>query len=308
MILKYLLLLYSFFPLFASTAVEANKNKDYFQYHKQIRNAETQISEKNFKDALDQYERVFGTYDFIFLRDYQVATQLALHLDQNQKAIHYLKEGIAAGWELKAIKANQYLKPLRDGPEWKMIKKSFAERRKKYEAKLNQQVRDRVRKMFKKDQWKAIGALFRIGDKAQERYAERKFAPHSESQMVKLIEILEKHGYPGERLIGNDFWVSTIISHHNSISQKYAQKDTLYDFIKPKLIESIKNGQMSPYEYALIDDWYKTVVSDRTEVGYGFLNSPNRSTLSEINILRQRIGLRSIELRNKLVEVEKKQV
>ena len=158
--------------------------------------------------------------------------------------------------------------------------------------------------MFKKDQGKALGALFRIGDKAQEKYAMKKFAPHSEIQMTKLIKILENQGYPGERLIGNDYWMSTIISHHNSISKSYAQKDTLYSFIKPMLYQAIKEGQISPYEYAMIDDWYIAVSTNRTESGYGFLNLPDQATLSETNLLRHRIGLRSIALRNKLVEVE----
>jgi hypothetical protein len=63
---------------------------------------------------------------------------------------------------------------------------------------------------------------------------------------------------------------------------------------------------MSPYEFALIDDWQKAVASERTVPGYGFLISPKKSTLLETNQLRYKIGLRSIELRNKLVDVEKK--
>lgn len=54
------------------------------------------------------------------------------------------------------------------------------------------------------------------------------------------------------------------------------------------LIQGIEQGQMTPYEYALIDDWQKAVASDRTEPGYRFLNPPNKLTLSETNDLRQK--------------------
>jgi len=177
---------------------------------------------------------------------------------------------------------------------------------KKLFNRIDESLREKVQLMFKKDQKEALGALFRIGDKAQEKYAIKKFAPHSEAQIKELIIILENQGYPGEQLIGNDYWMSTIIGHHNSITQEYAKKDTLYNFIKPKLIRAIDKGQISPYEFALFDDWQKAVVSDRTEPGYGFLNSPVQSTLLKTDELRQAIGLRPVALRNKLIDVENK--
>ena len=115
---------------------------------------------------------------------------------------------------------------------------------------------------------------------------------------------MEATGYPGEQHIGNDYWASTILSHHNSISRDYALQDTLFAYMKPRLLQAISSGAMSPYEFALADDWYKSVSSDRQAPGYGFLEPPARSTLAETNQLRERIGLRSIELRNKLVAVE----
>jgi hypothetical protein len=63
---------------------------------------------------------------------------------------------------------------------------------------------------------------------------------------------------------------------------------------------------MSSYEFALIDDWYIAVSSGHKAAGYGFLDPPAQSTLEETNRLRERIGLRSIELRNALVEMEKR--
>ena len=96
------------------------------------------------------------------------------------------------------------------------------------------------------------------------------------------------------------------MSHHNSITKEYVNKDTLYNYIKPELIKAIETGHISPYEFAMIDDWYIAVSSGRTQTGYGFLNPPIRSTLTETNKLRQSIGLRTIELRNNLEDIENK--
>jgi hypothetical protein len=304
--LKIIIILHSLILITGLTRTSAKGDQDYQKYHRQINEAEILISTGQFGEALNVYEQVFNNYDFVFLRDYKNAAHLAHHLKKTDKTYKYLKEGIAAGWDLKSLKKNKYLSQLHDDPEWDILKAAYPDLRNEYLQKIENDTREEVRKMFKKDQWKALGALFRIGDKAQEKYALKKFAPHSEIQIKKLIKILEKSGYPGEKLIGNNFWMSTILSHHNSITQEYVQKDTLYNFIKPMLKTAVRKGQMSPYEFALIDDWYVAVSSNRIEPGYGFLNQPNESTLNETNQLREGIGLRTIELRNKLVDVEKR--
>jgi hypothetical protein len=291
---------------FSLTNISAHAQNDYFQYHKHISEAESYICNDKFEEALEIYEQVFRSYDFIFCRDFKVAAQLALYLDDKEKAVRYIQKGIAAGWGKKALRKHKFLKPLQDDPGWKIIEQAYDSLHAQYVSKINQKTRAEVQKMYKKDQRKALGALLRIGDKAQEKYAIRVFAPHSEIQMTQLIQILDSFGYPGEQLIGNDFWMSTIISHHNSTTREYVQNDTIYGFIKPKLIQAIQAGQISPYEFALMDDWQIAVASDRTEPGYGFLNNPRQSTLMTTNKLRTSIGLRTIELRNELAEVEKR--
>ncbi len=307
--MKKLFVCLAIFSSFHFETISLNENsnepsQDYSHYYSRVIEAEHLIVGQQYRDALLIYEEIFATYDFVFLNDYQVATQLAVAVNDHNKAIQYLREGIEAGWTLKSIKKNAYLKKMQEGPEWKSIRQSYKQKRRTYEAGLNQVVRKRVKKMFSRDQWKAIGALFTFSSKAQDRYAEKKFAPHSEAQMSKLISILNEYGYPGEKMIGNNFWMATILSHHNSISQAYVKADTLFQFVKPDLLHAIKSGQMSPWEFALVDDWYIAVKSERKEVGYGFLNAPSQEELTLMNELRQRIGLRSVEIRNGLIDIE----
>ncbi|MDT0553775.1 hypothetical protein [Urechidicola vernalis] len=303
--MKYRILIYCLIAIIAFSSFNTYENSDYIEYHKQITKAEKFLSEQQFVKALITYEQVFKHYEFVFLRDYKVASQLAFYLGDKKKAFDFIKMGIAAGWELKDLKKNNFLKSLQNNPEWSTIIQSYDNLRSSYERRIDWSLREHVHLMFKKDQKKALGALFRIGNKAQEKYGTMKFAPHSENQMLELIDILNNQGYPGEKLIGNDFWMSTIISHHNSISLEYNKKDTLYVFIKPKLVTAIEKGNISPYEFALIDDWQIAVSSKRTMPGYGFLQSPVDSTLSKTNQLRQKIGLRTINIRNKLVTIER---
>jgi hypothetical protein len=160
--------------------------------------------------------------------------------------------------------------------------------------------------MFKKDQKMAIKALFRIGQKAKNRYYEEKFAPHSEHQMAHLIEILNKDGYLGEQLINNDYWLSTVLSHHNSISSNYNKPDTLFNYIRPKLLKALDDGQISPFEFALIENWKIAAESNHGQPSYGYLGPTLDSNSIELaNSLRTKIGLRRIELRNQLVDIQK---
>lgn len=292
--------------IIASEGFSGKTSGDYSIYHQQILKAETALAEERFRDALNYYEQVFDQFEFVFVRDYKVAAQLALYLDDRTKAFDYIKKGLKGGWDPKDIRKNRYLKALQGDPEWKTLEQSYEELRRTFKNRIDTDLRSQVQQMFQKDQKKALGALFRLGNKAQEKYYTNTFAPHSEKQLLELMDIMDKKGYPGEKLIGNDFWMSTIVSHHNSISREHALKDTLYPAIRPRLYNAIEKGEISPYEYALMEDWLLAVRSERTEPGYGYLTLPKKETLSKTDQLRAKIGLRSIGLRNRLVQVARK--
>jgi hypothetical protein len=286
------------------SASAARDREGYLGYHRAVTRAEELITQKKYSAALAVFDSTFSRYDFIFLRDYKVAAQLAWHLGEQQKAFAFVRSAIACGWTLKEIGQNRFLAPLRSKQEWQLIRSDYDSLHAVYKKKLNLPLRTEVREMFKKDQRLALGNLFRIGRKARERFLNRKFVPQSERQLLRLREIMNEYGYPGEKLIGNWQWMWTILSHHNSISMEYVQKDTLYPSLKPGLLEAIRRGELSPYDYAVIEDWYVTVKSARKEAAFGYLNTLRKEDLPRSNRLRQDIGMRTIETRNGLVDIQ----
>ncbi len=285
---------------------QAIETPNYEVYHKQVIEAEKLIASENYNAALDIYIKLFEDYSFIFLREYQVASQLALYQKNKPLAKQFIKYGILSGWSIKAIKRNDFIKEKLNSEDWSSIKEDYCALRKQYELSLNCNLKQQIRKMYSKDQWNALKVLFRFSSKSQDKYAERKFAPHSEKQMASLFNILNVYGYPGEKLIGNNEWMSIILSHHNSISTAYNTKDELYPNLKLKLKEALKNGQISPPEFALIDDWYLSVKHNRKIASYGFLNLPSQSQIPKANKLREIVFLRSIELRDALLSIQNK--
>lgn len=277
--------------------------KNYVNYYRVVVQAEKRIANRNYEAALARYRQLFTDYEFSFLREYQIATQLALLVGRVDEAFTYLTAGIKHGWELKSIHQNGLLRQLRGDARWKEVENQYPALRAAYQKRLNLPLREDVKKLFRKDQRMALRALFTFGQNRQIRYAETKFASHSERQVRTLTQLIKTHGYPGETLIGNRFWAAVILSHHNSISKTYAQKDTLYPRLRPLLLQAIQSGQMSPYEFGLLDGW--SIAVKDGQPGYGYLTNtltePERDTANQ---LRQAINLSSVEVVNQLVDVQ----
>ncbi|GAB2579867.1 hypothetical protein [Spirosoma areae] len=310
---RFVLLVGFFLPFYVFSQLPATgtqprplkPERDYSGYYRIITKAQELIANQKYEEALAFYKQLSANYDFIFLRDYKLATQLAVHVGRTNDAFAYLKKGISGGWDIKSIRKNKVLEKLKRYPEWKNIENQTDSLREVHQKRSNPELRAMIKKMFGKDQRKAFGALFMFSSKGQDRYAEKKFAPHSEKQVAKLNEIMKTYGYPGENLIGNGLWASVILSHHNSISEKYAAQDTLYPHSRPKLLKAVESGEMSPYEFAMIDDWYVAVRSNRKEKRYGYLDD----TLTEAervsaNQLREKIGLSPVETINGLIDIQ----
>ena len=284
--------------------IRANQSNDYLEYHLQIAHAEKLIAENSFERALEVYEQVFNTYTFVFLRDYQVATQLAWHLGDSAKACEFLKYGMAGGWKMKYFKKNKFLKGLRKTKEFESIPKQYDSLHTAYTDGIKSDLRWEVRKMSWKDQSKALLAIFRFSEKAQQKYGANKFAPKNELRLQRLIEIIDSDGYPGEKVIGNEFWMWGIVARHNQISPAFCRKDTMYQHLKPILFSAIRRGELSPFHFAVINEWFITVESDRETKSYGYLVELGEHDLARSNQLRKEIGIRSVETHNRLIDIQ----
>ena len=286
-------------------STKSNAQENYLNYHSKVIECEQLIVEGKYTSAINIFDSLFKQFDFLFLRDIKVATELSAFEKDYKSGLKFTRLGIKAGWTLESIKKSDNLQSLKEYSEWAKILSEYDSLHKTYLSRLNFQVKEQVNEMFKKDQKKAFGAFIRIGQKSKRRYSEKKFAPHSEHQLGKLEQILNEYGYPGERLIGNSLWGSVILSHHNSISVNYNSKDTIYAQLKPKLLNALKQGEISPYELAQIEDWRIAALNDHELTSYGFLGAiPDDTVLEIVNKNRTVIGLRSIDLRNELIDVE----
>jgi len=223
---------------------ELSSEKEYGEYHSAIRNAKDLIAAEKWEDAVMVYRRLFERYDFVFLRDCRIAAQVAAYAHKNADAIAFIKEGIKNGWALKSVRKHKLLKSQIHPSEWLEITAVSDSLSDIFKSRLDPVTRRVIKKMYRRDQRMALGALLTFSSKGQDRYAEKKFAPHSEKQLGKLGIIIDSLGYPGEKSIGNGSWISIILLHHNSISQNYVLQDSLYPRLRPTLLLALQQGQI----------------------------------------------------------------
>jgi hypothetical protein len=297
----------SFAERLVDRSYDLSSEKEYREYYSAIRNAEDLIAAEKWEDAVLVYRQLFERYDFTFLRDCKIAAQVAAHVHKNDDAIAFIEEGIKNGWSLKSARKDKLLKSQIQRSEWLAITAVSDSLSDIFKSRLDPVTRRVIKKMYHRDQRMAFGALFTFSSKGQDRYAEKRFAPHSQKQLEKLGNIIDSLGFPGEKMIGNGSWASVILLHHNSISQKYVLQDSLYPKLRPTLLLSLQQGQIHPYRFALIEDWYVAVKSAHTQTAYGCLQTElTRDQLTHVNKLRKEIGLHRIETRNKLIKLQKR--
>ena len=279
--------------------------ENYLNYHQRVIESEILITSEKYPEAIEHLDQLFSDFSFAFLREIKLATELAAYENDLDHGFKFIRLGIQNGWSLKDIKKNKRFSLFLESEEWNHVISEFDSLHAVYESRIDNSYREKVQDMFKKDQKKALGALLKIGDKAQEKYNETKFGPHSEQQLKELDKILEDLGYPGEKLIGNNYWAATILSHHNSVSKKFINNDTLYLSLKPKLWAAFQRGELSQKEWAEFEDWKIAVLNDHGKSNFGFLGSiPNSEELEKVDKNRASIGMRSVALRNSLIDIE----
>jgi len=283
---------------FAATA------QDYQAYHSRVREIEHSMLTQDWDEALEAYLELEKGYEFLFAKDLKIALQLAYRTRDSVSFQRFSGAAFARGWGWK--KAKKELKENSDfasgmGDRLKAISKNTE----KPEF-LHLEVREQVKKLFIQDQWQALSALFTFSSEKQDRYAERKIAPKAKLRVEKLREIIAEIGYPGEMLIGNFVWSSTILSHYNSISGEFTRADTLYPAMKVMLRQEMNLGRISPFEFALIDNWYQSVKSDRTVESYGILEGEvSEGSIASVDANRLAVGLPTIGDYNRLLALQK---
>jgi len=173
----YILFCLAMISLTARSEPAAWKTADYLLYHREMIKADEYMVSGNYRQALQVMDHVFRKYDFVFLRDYQIAAQVAAFIGDQPRAIGYLERGAAAGWKLGDINRIRLFAKLKSGPAWPGFLRQYPKLHQRYLRKLDIAMAARMRKMFLDDQQLAAQNLKINDEKAQEEFLMQRFVP-----------------------------------------------------------------------------------------------------------------------------------
>ena len=287
------ILLLTLIPILCS-----GQTKNYLEYHNEIIKAEEFIVTRQFNKSLEIYRILIDNYEHVFLRDIKVAAQLSAYLNDTDNLFYFLEKGMKNGWTSKEIMKIGTFKKFRNDNRWLKLKANEDQFRKEFESSINSQLRAEIKEMFNEDQKRALRVALTPSKKWRERYTNRKFVSNNRVQVRRINQIIDQLGYPGEKIIGDKSWATVIISHN--------EHDTIYSELRPKLYSAFERGEISAIDLAIIETWRMVVDTDRKEKGFIIWREEiTKSESIKGDSLRQSIGLRSIELNNKLIQTEK---
>ncbi|MCX2741374.1 hypothetical protein [Pontibacter anaerobius] len=243
--LKKLFLYFILLVLLQQHAV-AQEAPDYTQvYHPVINQAELLIVDGKYEEALQAYHEAFEAVPSPFARDYYNAAICALLLQERKKTFNYLEELVQKGVSLEYLERQPVLDSLRATRHWRKFAKKYPKRRRKYDEKLNQELRADLDELYARDQyfrqakggWRVHGDTIRQIEKAN---------------VQKLLGWVEEYGYPGEDLIGVADTLEQLPRFSIVISrQTKARKG--HDFTEV-LTQAVQQGRIAPQPAAYLLD------------------------------------------------------
>lgn len=306
-VIMLLLMMFSFNIVFS---------QNYIDYNRLITKAENHILDSNYNEALANYKEAFEQFDFVFAKHCYTALQIVSLSKDSTETIFFLRKGIKQGLELDLLNNAPFISNISKNSWWNsFVNKEYDSLHAIYLSKINIRLRDQLIKLATLDQLytkKLNKYRFRI---IPQIIAYRNW----KKEIGKLVEIellpmIEKYGFPGEKLVG----INSNISFEDTISNNYLISQTkkglggpesvnahliLIHYISGrqnkldfKLLENLKNGNINAIQFASIQDFS---MKYNSEVQLDYFNqwhrNPDVTAINQVNLNRTSIGLEDFE-------------
>lgn len=263
--------------IFCSVFMGFTTSNNYLKYSETVNEAVYATHKKDFSKADSLYEIAFEMVDEPFIGDYNGAIFNALKLENFDKAFSYLKTAINFGLSKEMIEIKSWFPQIENRVEWFLLEKELPALWEKYEARFDENLRAEIMEIFNRDQ-------------ACRLYNAPNFDANN---LARLKKIVEKHGYPGYDLIGQDIPVHIILHHFSpQENEKYFYKS---------LKKALENGNITPFHYAGIIDYDNRKSNKLMTYGTYFAQVNGVRYLQpvknfdKVNEVRKSIGLQPIE-------------
>jgi len=175
----------------------------YLTYFRATKKARVLALNGEYDASIRLLRTTFEQFDFEYARDCIHGVEIAA-IDNNDSALKYfmvcaMKRGVPFSFFQEHAALNSYA----GKPFWQTLEERSARLYEKYLEGINQDIRNEVNEMFLEDQ--AIRKRYYSWYNFPIRpFIHRKWKSLNKAQVARMLEITEKFGFPGERLIGID--------------------------------------------------------------------------------------------------------
>lgn len=282
---------------------------NYIQYHKDINKAEEFFFLKNDVDStLYYYDKVFNSYEFIFVKDLMNAAQIAIF--SNKPYQKYIEQGFENGLKLSHLKKYPLFSKISlQLATDKKILKSYHEGRKKYISRIDFDYLDKIYKMAISD---------------QQLKSNKNYDDYVLKTTDKLIDFTKSKGFPGEKLIGvsdstifkeinkphldlyeqrkKDPNLFYMLSDEHILAQHWpiimlVHNDCAYKLYHKTLLDEIKKGNIHPRDVGLIyDNMFRYIKSGNSS----YCGIINYKGVYRLNMFTNYSKFKDVEQTNKM--------
>lgn len=239
--------------------LSASAQLDYRNYHREIIRAEELLLQSEFKPCLDQYRITFEAYPKTFARDAFVAFQVACMVKDTVEISYYFEKSVSNGVTWEPIDYSDYFRKVvsADQAYHERLEALYDVCRERYEQSINGKLREYILGLLKDDDDHRTTN--------QDSALNVRWFAVMDMNAKKIDSIIQRNGFPGEHVTGifnseiervigsNEF--PTGVQIMTVPSRIFYHNPCAFQTVKNELLAAIKNGELTPKEYALLYEW-----------------------------------------------------
>lgn len=284
--------------------------QNYVEYQSIINRIDEDVINNKYYLAIERLDSLYENFDFIYSRHCFKAVQICCVSQDTINAKKWLEKSFIQGVPIWMIRTNDLTKNVFKYSTTQNTIEQYESLRTIYNNSINHDLRNKIDSLFEIDQQytRKVNDGFIL---LRHTYHGLRWLKNNKNQFEILNEIIDKYGFPGERLIGLPKIIDDsvqFVKHFNYYGPFLGETNTyimlIHYYSNPraeindKLLENVKLGNLPPYQYGALNDfmarWGKKKYGD-----FKYYNvwhkDPDNSNEVEIDRRRNSIGLNSYE-------------
>lgn len=285
-------------------------SQSYIDYQRAFNRIDEDILDSNYTLALQRLDSVYNTYNFIYARHCIKALQICCKANDSNRAAKFLTKCFRQGVPLWMVRSNELMRKSMKYSTTRYTIAHYDSLHQAYRASINLALARQIDSLFKIDQKHTR----RVNNGVIPfRYVV--YYPlwrYNNSKQFRILDkIIDKYGFPGERLIGippyfedSSIAAKDIVFYGPSFYDYRAYFMLIHYYSNPghdineKLYQSVLNGYLPVSHYASIND-FQAERGKNKYGSYSYYNEwkydPDTSHIPAINQRRALLGLNTFE-------------